>query len=102
MMYLSVKQALKALSRKSELDFLDVVPSSLDLFGAEIEMVNLVEREKRLKKSVDKLDGKYDFIIIDCPPSLGLLTLNALNLRRFGTYPDPMRVLCSRGIKPVD
>jgi chromosome partitioning protein len=57
---------------------LELMPSHINLVGAEIEMVNIPDREKILNKVLDKLKDKYDFIIIDCPPSLGLLTLNAL------------------------
>ena len=57
---------------------LDIIPSSIDLVGAEIELVNHPERENMLNKQVRKLMSKYDFIIIDCPPSLGLITLNCL------------------------
>ncbi len=57
---------------------LDVVPSTIDLSGAEIEMVSLVRREFRLKNCFEKYAMNYDYVMIDCPPSLGLLTLNAL------------------------
>lgn len=57
---------------------LDIIPSTIDLSGAEIEMVSLVQREYRLKRCFDKSQADYEYIIIDCPPSLGLLTLNAL------------------------
>jgi chromosome partitioning protein len=57
---------------------LDVLPSSLDLAGAEIELVPAFSREQRLKNALDQVRGLYDVIIIDCPPSLGLLTVNAL------------------------
>ena len=57
---------------------LDIIPASVDLAGAEIELVQLDGREKRLKKAIDKVRDKYDFILIDCPPSLGLLTINSL------------------------
>ncbi len=57
---------------------LDVLPASVDLSGAEIELVGESGREWRLKKVVDKLRKYYDYIFIDCPPSLGLLTINAL------------------------
>ncbi len=63
---------------KSEMPFLDVIPSHINLVGAEIELVELEEREKILKKALEKVQDKYTFVIIDCPPSLGLLTLNAL------------------------
>jgi chromosome partitioning protein len=55
-----------------------LLPSHIDLVGAEIEMISLPNREKKLKQVVDKLRDSYDFIIIDCSPSLGLITVNAL------------------------
>jgi chromosome partitioning protein len=58
--------------------FLDLLPSNINLVGAEIELVNIENREHLLKNAVNSLDNVYDFIFIDCPPSLGLLTLNAL------------------------
>lgn len=58
--------------------FMDLLPSSINLVGAEIEMIDFDERETILKKAISEIAGNYDFIIIDCPPSLGLLTLNAL------------------------
>lgn len=57
---------------------LDIIPASVALAGAEIELVQLEGREKRLKKALDKIRDKYDYIFIDCPPSLGLLTINSL------------------------
>ncbi|MDO9514072.1 MAG: AAA family ATPase, partial [Elusimicrobiota bacterium] len=59
--------------------FPDIVPSTRDLTGAEIELVGLENREYRLKKALGAIRGNYDFIFIDCPPSLGLLTINALS-----------------------
>ncbi|MFN5984434.1 MAG: ParA family protein [Fluviicola sp.] len=57
---------------------LSIIPSSMDLAGGEIEMVNMVEREYILRKEIARIKDNYDFIIIDCSPSLGLLTVNSL------------------------
>ena len=58
---------------------LDLIPANVDPAGAEIELVQLDGREKRLKKALDKIKDDYDYLFIDCPPSLGLLTINSLS-----------------------
>jgi chromosome partitioning protein len=62
----------------SEIEGLDLLPSSIDLVGAEIEMLNLPKRERVLRKVLEKVRDNYDFLLIDCSPSLGLITVNAL------------------------
>jgi chromosome partitioning protein len=62
----------------TDIPFLDIIPSHIDLVGAEIELINMNEREWRMKKALDKLKDLYDFILIDCSPSLGIITVNAL------------------------
>ncbi len=62
----------------TELEGLFILPASIDLAGAEVELVYKKSREKVLKAALDKVRGTYDYILIDCPPSLGLLTINAL------------------------
>jgi chromosome partitioning protein len=63
---------------KTEIPYLDLIPSHIDLVGAEIEMINYPNREMVLKNILESLRDDYDFIIIDCSPSLGLITVNAL------------------------
>lgn len=63
---------------ESYMPHLDLLPSNINLVGAEIEMVDIDGRERLLKNALDEISNKYDYIIVDCPPSLGLLTLNAL------------------------
>ena len=62
----------------SKLDNIDIVPATINLAGAEVELVSAISRETRLADLLEPIKPKYDFILIDCPPSLGLLTINAL------------------------
>lgn len=64
--------------QKTDNPNLDILPSHIDLVGAELEMINLANREHKLKMALDKIRDEYDFIIIDCSPSLGLITVNSL------------------------
>lgn len=63
---------------KTDIENLDLIPASVDLAGAEVELVQVDQRETALKKGLEQIKGDYDYIFIDCPPSLGLLTINSL------------------------
>ncbi|MCG7335109.1 AAA family ATPase [Sporosarcina sp. ACRSM] len=64
--------------RKTKVENLDIIPATISLAGAEIELVSTISREVRMKHAIQEVKDRYDYIIIDCPPSLGLLTINAL------------------------
>jgi len=68
----------KEIKQKTRIPNLDIIPSGIELAGAEVELVSALSRENILKKALEKEQNNYDFIIIDCPPSLGLLTINGL------------------------
>ncbi|MFO7897248.1 MAG: ParA family protein [Candidatus Cloacimonadales bacterium] len=72
------KQISDVVRSNPELEHLDVAPASVDLSGAEIELVKEYSREHKLKQALDSVKDRYEYVIIDCPPSLGLLTVNAL------------------------
>ena len=83
---------------KTKLEFLDVIPAHIDLVGVEIESVNIVEREYLLKNAIMEIATKYDFVIIDCPPSLGLLTINALSASDSVLIPIQCEYLALEGL----
>lgn len=68
---------IKKVIKETQIDNLKVCPADIKLAGAEVELVNLISRESRIKSAIDCIKKDYEYIIIDCPPSLGLLTLNA-------------------------
>lgn len=75
---LIVNEPIENVTLKTDLEYLKVVPSDRNLAGAEVELVDFENREFKLKKLLEQVQAQYDYLIIDCPPSLGLLTLNAL------------------------
>ncbi len=72
------EKSLSEITRETSNPYLYIAPATPDLVGAEIELVDFEKREYRLKEAVEAVKNDYDYIIIDCPPSLGLLTLNSL------------------------
>ncbi|MBS1807282.1 MAG: AAA family ATPase [Acidobacteria bacterium] len=75
---LIVNEPIENVTLKTDLEYLKVVPSDRNLAGAEVELVDFENREFKLKKLLEQVQAQYDYLIVDCPPSLGLLTLNAL------------------------
>ena len=69
---------IKEVINKEVLENLDIIPTSIDLSAAEIELIGVDDKEYIMKKIIDKIRRKYDYIIMDCPPSLNMLTINAL------------------------
>ncbi len=69
---------IDSLILKTDIDYLDLIPSHINLVGAEVELINQISRDEKMKVKLDQVKDRYDFIIIDCSPSLGLITVNAL------------------------
>jgi len=74
--HVKIEQAIK----ETEIELLSVVPANINLTGAEVELVNVMGREYKLKKAIQEMQRDFDYVIVDCPPSLGLLTINGLTM----------------------
>jgi len=85
----------------TDIDGLDIVPSHIDLVGAEIEMLNLKNREKIMKNAIAPLVNKYDYIFIDCSPSLGLITINSLTAANSVIIPVQCEYFALEGISKL-
>lgn len=86
---------------KTQIDNLDILPSSIDLAGAEVELVYMKDREHVLKRVLDKARASYDFITIDCPPSLALLTINALSAAGTAIIPIQSEYYAMEGLSQL-
>lgn len=93
----SIEDAIQA----SNYNDLDICPSSIQLAGAEIELVSMKRREYRLKEALAMVDDRYDFIIMDCPPSLGLITLNALTAAKSVLIPIQCEYYALEGLSQL-
>jgi len=94
-------QPIDAAAQDTALPFLHIVPSDIDLVGAEIELITVEDRERRLARVIDPVRGRYDFVIIDCPPSLGILTLNALTVADSALVPLQCEYYAMEGLAHI-
>ena len=85
----------------TDVEGLDIIPSHIDLVGAEIEMLNLEDREKIMRKLLDPIRNEYDYILIDCSPSLGLITVNALTAAKSVIIPVQCEYFALEGISKL-
>ena len=98
---LSEEKTMKQVISNTDLDFLDFIKSDQNLVGCEVELVSIPNREKQLIRLINKVKKDYDFILIDCPPSLGLLTLNALVASNNVLIPIQSEFLPVEGLKSL-
>jgi chromosome partitioning protein len=80
---------------------LDILPSDVDLAGAEIELLDEKDKESKLRKELEKIEDQYDFIIVDCPPSLNLLTINALTAANTVLVPIQCEYYALEGLSQI-
>jgi len=95
------KKAMLDIILPTELSYLNLAPSSIALVGAEVEMVGMFSRESVLAKALAPIVDKYDYIIIDCPPSLGLLTINALTAAKAVMIPIQCEYYALEGLSQL-
>lgn len=95
---LILEEAVSALVLPTVIPSLQLVPANKDLSGAEVELVEIERRETRLREALRAVEGDYEFIIIDCPPSLGLLTLNALTAAKSLVVPIQCEYYALEGV----
>jgi chromosome partitioning protein len=94
-------QPIEASVKPTALPLLGVVPADIDLVGAEIELVTVDEREKRLRRALEPVHDRYDFVVVDCPPSLGILTLNALDAATSALIPLQCEYYAMEGLAHI-
>ena len=95
---ISIENAVKESCVKN----LKVCPSNINLAGAEVELVSMMSREYRLKEKTDEIKEKYDYIMIDCPPSLGLITLNAFTAANSVLIPIQCEYYALEGLRTIN
>jgi chromosome partitioning protein len=93
--------SLDEISRKTDIKHLELIPATLRLAGAEIELSSVLARETRLKQAIHEIKDKYNYVIIDCPPSLGLLTVNALTAAEGVLIPIQCEYYAMEGISQL-
>ena len=94
-------EPLEKIIVKTQVDGLDLIPADKNLVGAEVELVSAESREYQLKKVLPQINEKYDYIIMDCPPALGLLTLNALTAANAVLVPIQCEYLALEGVSEL-
>ena len=86
---------------KTAYENLHIVPSSIALAGAEVELVSAISREQRMKNAISEINEKYDYVVIDCPPSLGLITLNSLTAANGVIIPEQTEYYALEGLSQL-
>jgi len=94
-------EKMKDIISRTNIEYLDFIKSDTNLVGCEVELVSISNREKQLLQLIDRIKKKYDYILIDCPPSLGLLTLNALTASTDVLIPIQSEFFALEGLKSL-